>query len=525
MATSGIVKTTAYDSRYIEFAWSRKSYDTATNKTVISWTLTARGKGQYSMYYAAPFLVKIDGTQVYYSETRIEIRDGTQISKGEYTFTHNTDGSKSFSVSVQAAIYYKAYNVSGSGNFTLDSIPRRAELELFDWENDEADIKVKYINPAGNAVSSLKLTLYGNAEYKIAERTLTNKAGGDYNFVLTDAERQLVWGYFNQQKTVKTNFSLQISTVISGTTLTHAITRLNLPMINHTPTIELLYHEANEKVIAATGGNGKVVEGQSLINYTIIATPQKGATISKIEVACGDYYVSGVYSGTIPLGDNYVITAVIRDSREQGAMHNEILDMIRYISLTTNLNATIEISGETTATATATISGSYWGGDFGAVQNSLDMYYKIKAGNEEESDWQKITGFTVPIKDGKYSFDYEIPQALDYQTAYTITIKAEDELVEVVSNSVVVKATPVFDWSDSDFNFNVPVQMNGETVLRHNATANNLVVSASGGFIYFRVKGTDNTSGEVKITPQGNIELTGDIIINGKSVKSLLGIS
>ena len=66
--------------------------------------------------------------------------------------------------------------------------------------------------------------------------------------------------------------------------------------------------------------------------------------------------------------------------------------------------------------------------------------------------------------------------------------------------------------------------MNNETILRHNHQANNLVVSSSGGFIYFRPKGTDDTSAEIKFTPQGNIELAGDIIINGKSLKSLLNI-
>ena len=66
--------------------------------------------------------------------------------------------------------------------------------------------------------------------------------------------------------------------------------------------------------------------------------------------------------------------------------------------------------------------------------------------------------------------------------------------------------------------------MNEETVLRHNRNANNTVLSASGGFIYFRPAGTNDTSNEIKFNPQGSIELNGDIIINGQSLKSLLGI-
>jgi hypothetical protein len=98
-------------------------------------------------------------------------------------------------------------------------------------------------------------------------------------------------------------------------------------------------------------------------------------------------------------------------------------------------------------------------------------------------------------------------------------------LTTTTSEEYVAKVLPVFDWSAEDFNFNVPINLNGQTILRHNETANNLVVSSSGGFIYFRPKGTNDNSIEVKITPQGNIELKGDIIINGVSLKSKLGIT
>jgi hypothetical protein len=53
--------------------------------------------------------------------------------------------------------------------------------------------------------------------------------------------------------------------------------------------------------------------------------------------------------------------------------------------------------------------------------------------------------------------------------------------------------------------------MNGETVLRHNADANNTVLSASGGHIYIRPKGTDDTSGETIVYPDGRIKFGGEV--------------
>jgi hypothetical protein len=99
---------------------------------------------------------------------------------------------------------------------------------------------------------------------------------------------------------------------------------------------------------------------------------------------------------------------------------------------------------------------------------------------------------------------------------------AIDALMSASTNDYSVQFVPIFDWGQSDFNFNVPVQMNGKTVLRHNDSANNLVVSSSGGFIYFRPGGTNDTSSEMRLNPRGSLEITGDIIIGGKSLLEAL---
>jgi len=94
----------------------------------------------------------------------------------------------------------------------------------------------------------------------------------------------------------------------------------------------------------------------------------------------------------------------------------------------------------------------------------------------------------------------------------------------VVRKQLPVRAIPIYDVGRDNNNVNVNFNMNHKTVLRHNRLANNVVLSSSGGFIYFRPLGTDDNTVEVKISPQGNIELSGDILIEGQSLKSLLGI-
>ena len=100
--TSGSFNTRAYSNRYLTFSWTC-TQDVSTNTSTISWTL--KGAGSASGYYkAAPFSVTIAGEEVYSSSTRIELWNGTTVASGTKKITHNTDGTKSFSASVKAAI-------------------------------------------------------------------------------------------------------------------------------------------------------------------------------------------------------------------------------------------------------------------------------------------------------------------------------------------------------------------------------------------------------------------------------------
>lgn len=121
MALSGSVSTNKYDGRYIKLAWTA-TQSVANNTSTIKWTLSAVG-GNVKWYKTGPVSCVINGQTVYSSSSRVNMYAGT-IDSGSLTINHNTDGSKSFSVSISAAIYTSAVNCTGSGSFTLDKIPR-----------------------------------------------------------------------------------------------------------------------------------------------------------------------------------------------------------------------------------------------------------------------------------------------------------------------------------------------------------------------------------------------------------------
>lgn len=128
MATSGSLTTSKYNGRYYKLAWERTKVDEANNKSTIEWTLSALG-GDASYYAERTLNVVIAGQSVFAKTSRVTRYKG-EIDSGTLTITHNTDGSKSFDASIEAAVYYTYVNCTGSKTFTLDTIPRKSTLSI-----------------------------------------------------------------------------------------------------------------------------------------------------------------------------------------------------------------------------------------------------------------------------------------------------------------------------------------------------------------------------------------------------------
>lgn len=198
MASSGSFNTTAYSTDYgnacLTFSWSIKSQDATTNQTIINWSVTGAGLQTGHYIKAGGFKVVINGQTVYSKSTdyRIELYTGTVVASGTATITHNTDGSKTFSASVEAGIYYYAVNCSGSGSWALTTIPRYATASQsknsmtettikMNWSSDSTIDYIWYSKDNGSNWTGLDVTdgksgtytisgLSANTDYKIKTR-------------------------------------------------------------------------------------------------------------------------------------------------------------------------------------------------------------------------------------------------------------------------------------------------------------------------------------------------------------------
>lgn len=322
MASSGSFSTSGYDGRYLVFSWSISSQSIANNTTTIQWSLKGAGTANASWYMAGPFTVVIAGSTVYSSSTRIQLYNGTTVASGTKTISHNSAGAASFSASVSAAIYTFAVNCSGSGSWSLTSIPRQATITSAPNFNDEANPSITYSNPAGSAVTTLQacISLTGSTD-DIAYRNIT-KTGTSYTFNLTESERNVLRNATTTSNTRDVYF--YIRTVIGGTTFSSYLKR-TLTIINNTPVFSssnLSYEDTNASIVSITGDSSMIVQNKSNLKvmYTA-ATAQKGATISSYIFKLGSRTETSTSNGgTIDFGkinstSNLTLTVQALDSR------------------------------------------------------------------------------------------------------------------------------------------------------------------------------------------------------------------
>ena len=510
MASSGSFETTACVDRTLTFKWEIVSQDSANNQTTISWQLY--GSGPYTGRYVTcgGFKVTIDGEVVYEKPTsyRVDVYNNQVVASGTKTIKHNADGTKTFSASAEAGIYYYAVNCYGNGSWSLTQIPKAATITSAPNFTDEDSPTLFYSNGAGNNVTSLQACIsFTGATDDIAYRNIP-KTTTTYTFSFTDAERNKL-----RQAVVGSNSRSVIffvRTVIGGTTYHSTLTR-TLTIVNGNPVISnASVVDTDSTCIALTGDANKLIRYYSDAKVSYTASVRKFATLASQSASNGSTSSSSnpaTFSNTS--SGTYTIT--ITDNRGNRASQTISKTLINYVKLTCNMNLT---APSAKGNMSFQINGNYFNGSFGAQSNSLTVQYRYKQDNGSYGSWVTVSA----TKSGNtYKANISLT-GLDYRSKYTFQARAVDKLATITTAEQTVRTPPVFDWGEDDFNFNVPVQMNGHTVLRHNEDANNVVLSASGGHIYIRPGGTDDTSSEIRITPQG------DIIIGGKSLKSLLGI-
>lgn len=465
MALTYTLSSHSYDGRYLRLTCSQ-TQNIASNTSTISWTLESVG-GNSNNYSVGPTTVYIDGVQVYYKE-RVSFSSGLfpaikGSTSGNLTVNHLDNGSKSVSVSLSTDIYNSNVRTT-SGTWTLDDNPRKALIASAHSFTDLIAPTILYTNPLGNSVSTLDAFIY-SADDKVMYAGYRNldKTGVSYTFTLTQAEMDKL--LTDSANVASLPIKFYVRTVIDGVEYWSGSSTKSFTVEGGEPITSITIQDTNRGTTNLTGDPNTIVRGKSILSYEIEATAQKKATISK-------YYFRGnnettareSATGTInnPSTDTYVYTVV--DSRGKKTTKTVIVPYVPYVEVSAYLkSAKISLSGETAAKVDVEIEGNYFDGSFGAEDNELHFSCHLTNAEDNEGVWIELSNLTIQKSDNKYTATGTI-DGLDYLQSYTIQIQAKDAIGVGNSNPRPVSLKPIFDWSQNDFRFNVPIKIKNQSL-------------------------------------------------------------
>ena len=436
MASSGRVNTNAYDGRYVAFIWNVTSQNIKANTSTISWRLEGDGTGgSASWYKAGAFKVVIDGTTVYSTsqDDRITLYDGTVVASGNYTFNHNSQGEKSFSVSIQAAIYTYAVNCTGSGSFSLPTISRISDITAVNGANISDDLIVNYTEYVASYTNTL-IIKRGSTTLQ----TITDYQTGAA-FKLSSSALNNIYTNVTDAKKVTLSFSLK---TYDGSTLLGTSDAVDkaLNIDNSNPTIAgVTYKDSNATTTAITSNDQYIIRNKSTLRVTATNLAAiNGATLASLSVSGGGLSstrtltgttdASEVFNlGTVNQSGDFTLTVTLTDSRGFTAKKNIKVLVYDYNAPVATIAAQRVDNYYTTTNVTVNAQIASLGGN-----NALAITAQYKKTTESSY------GDPVTIENRT-----KTALSLDNNYAWDLRITVSDRLASTVYNLTIGRGLPV----------------------------------------------------------------------------------
>lgn len=446
MASSGSFNTSGYSGRYLTFSWSVKSQSISSNQTTINWSLKGAGGSTSSWYMAGAFKVVIDGSTVYSSGNRIQLYNGTTVASGTFTMTHDSAGNRSFSAYAEAGIYTYAVNCSGSGSWSLPTIPRAATITSAPNFNDTASPVLKYSNPAGNSVTTLQACIADTSGNVIVAYRNITKTGSSYTFNFTDAERNALRAKTPNSNTLAVRY--YVMTVIGGQTYRN-YTAATMTIVNANPTFSVAYLDTNSATTAVTGNNQQIVQNQSTLRINVSnAAALKSATLKTATcTVLGTNYSANISNGAAALNigklntsSNLTIAVKVTDSRGNSTSKNVNVAVLAWQlpNAITTMQRHNNFYSETDINVDA---------NFSSVNNKNTLTIQVRTQRVGTSTW---SAYTTMQDNVTQVFD------LDNNYAWNIQVLLTDKFGTTTYNLTLSRGMPIvyFDRLKSSTGFN-----------------------------------------------------------------------
>lgn len=455
MATSGTISKNIGKNNVYTFwiEWAQNSKSEANNTSNITVTLKARRNdgypsyGAYNNYGNNTIKLTVGGSvKVNNTAANIDLRTSTGVTLATWTgdVAHNSDGTLNlalegyfyFNSSAASSLPKGGYTVSGTAS--LDAIPRKSSVTCTD-----ANVGSSAVITISRASTSFRHTLtysFGSLSGTIVSKTANTSIGWTLptTFYAQMPKR-------TRKGTITCETFDSSGNSLGTTSCTFTATAVDTVSVSGTVV------DTNSKTIALTGNSSKLIKYFSTAKATISASTNNSAIISSKTINGAEVSADKTFANCET--PSFIFYA--KDSRDYSNSATVKPDMIQYIKLTNNASASrVSPTGDT---INLSLSGNFFNGSFGAANNTLTCKYRYCISGGTLGDYQTVTA----TKSGN-SYSYSVTlSGFDYKNSYTIDVVISDALMTVSKSIALLKGTPVFDWGENDFKFNVPAQLAG----------------------------------------------------------------
>ena len=399
------------------------------------------------------------GNITYYENFTVNSNSRILLKSGETVNTIFTD--KYIAVISDLSFSFKT-NYSAAYNNVATASDSRASVYFDPIVPDVAVLNFTNFTDIDNPVVSYSLGYTSGvtltAKVSIGNwwitRTIDNpKTNGTYSFIMDAIENVTLYSETWNTNTATATVTLTAKTAYGSSTATgSSIFTINGGYPQLAPTYQ---------IIETGSGGSSLIYGDNKITVNCNATFLKGAQAGTFRITCGNK-VSSESSATFTNVESNIITCTVTDSRGNTSTKSiTITEFVDYIPLTCVIESTNPVEdSDGNITSTFNISGAYYNGSFGSTPNTLTLKYR-KTINSTVGSWENISTSGI-ITGNSYSTSVSI--VTSKTDTLSIEVQATDYVKTVSSNSTKISVTPVFDWSSTDFNFNVPIYLNGKLI-------------------------------------------------------------
>ena len=401
----------------------------------------------------------------------------------DYSVPYLLDSYNLYNYTDELSIMFWMPSQANLTNKGIASLQFDFQYELATWHNKNVTI---------TDFSSYRLSDYNSIDFPITQRMIEElaKKVGPNSKTYDGAKIYLRWKNSAGTEIGYTSAQIKFSIGAAGD--------------NYYPLIDFTCVDVREETLALTGNANIQVNYASRLKAEVTATPQLSANIAKIEVRYDDQKSikenSTTHTCYFNATDEQTTTAYVTDSRGFNRQKTVWFSkttggQIAYVKPTCTLSVSDPVDGQITLKFT----GQCFNGSFGLADNTIQFKFYIVENAGTHSGWQDlgiIAESDLNKSWSQYTYTYTFSEFKDAASGktiqlndtsnYTIYARIIDKLNTVDTISYTVGKIPVFDWSQTDFNFNVPVTLTDDGVV---ATVDGIIEQGtSNNWIYRKWK-------------------------------------